>query len=370
MSVSLPTNLCCQTCRVSFAESTEQRAHFKSDWHMSNQKRRIAELEPLDLSTYTNKLNAAADRQTRAAQLSAIAYECTTCNKTYATENAHENHLLSKKHKQLLIASKKPIIKAADAVNQQQQEQQEQAKQAPEPREEYWRNQFEQAQTQDQIRHLVQLKMDESPRLAVTDCLFCTASNFTSAANAVHHMSVKHSFLIPDMEHLIDLEGLLEYLGEKISLGNMCLACNEDGPAMYSLEAARLHMVSKGHCRVAYERQADQAEIADFYDFSSTWDTNVESKLEKSLVKKPLRKLPPKETVTTMTASKGLDKKALELDRSGVHLSAMMKIRAASLALERTKQVQNMRYEQRTREFEMRRAIKRNNCSAQHFASF
>ncbi|KAJ3235689.1 hypothetical protein HDU81_000250 [Chytriomyces hyalinus] len=370
MSVSLPVNLCCQTCRVSFAESTEQRAHFKSDWHMSNQKRRIADLEPVDLSTYISKLNAAADRQTRAAQLIVTAFDCTTCNKTYATENAYENHILSKKHKQLLLASKKPIANTVDAVKEQGDAKHSPTTPEPEPREEYWRNQFEQAQTQDEIRQLVQLKMDESPRLAVTDCLFCPASNFNSVANAVHHMSVKHSFLIPDMEHLIDLEGLLEYLGEKISLGNMCLACNEVGPAMYSLEAARLHMVSKGHCRVAYERQEDQAEIADFYDFSSTWDANVESKLEKSLVKKPVRRLPQKENVTTMTVSKGQDKKGMELDRSGVHLSAMMKIRAASLALERTKQVQNMRYEQRTREFEMRRAMKRNNCSPQHFASF
>ncbi len=31
------------------------------------------------------------------------------------------------------------------------------------------------------------------------------------------HLTEKHSFFIPDAEYLVDMEGLLAYLGEKVS---------------------------------------------------------------------------------------------------------------------------------------------------------
>jgi len=57
-------------------------------------------------------------------------------------------------------------------------------------------------------------------------------------------MTSEHSFFIPDIEYLIDIEGLIKYLGEKISIANVCLYCNERGKAFYSLEAVQKHMVS------------------------------------------------------------------------------------------------------------------------------
>ena len=98
--------------------------------------------------------------------------------------------------------------------------------------------------TSEELNHLIDLKIASSPRLNVTDCLFCTESGFASLDDNLAHMAVAHSFFIPDLEYLVDLEGLITYLGEKISVGNVCIYCNGKGRALHSLEAVRKHMVS------------------------------------------------------------------------------------------------------------------------------
>lgn len=49
--------------------------------------------------------------------------------------------------------------------------------------------------------------------LPVTDCLFCPHHSRTLMKN-VAHMTKAHSFFIPDVEFLVDLRGLIRYLGE------------------------------------------------------------------------------------------------------------------------------------------------------------
>jgi len=64
-----------------------------------------------------------------------------------------------------------------------------------------------------------------------------------SAHRNMHHMTIAHSFFIPDIEFLVDVEGLIQYLGEKISIGNVCLSCNGRGKGFHTLEAVQKHMV-------------------------------------------------------------------------------------------------------------------------------
>jgi pre-60S factor REI1 len=80
----------------------------------------------------------------------------------------------------------------------------------------------------------------------------------------MEHMTVEHTFFIPDVEYLANLKGLLAYLGEKISIGNTCIYCER---MFHSLEAVRKHMLDKGHTKISYEEGPD-LEIANFYDFS------------------------------------------------------------------------------------------------------
>ena len=128
-------------------------------------------------------------------------------------------------------------------------------------------------------------------RLTTSDCLFCTTRS-ESLPDNLEHMSVSHGFFIPDADYLVDLEGLIRYLGEKIAVGNVCIYCygrkkgiarikpggdtdegerDAIGREFRSLEATRAHMVDKAHCKIAYDTQKEKLEISDFYDFTSSY---------------------------------------------------------------------------------------------------
>lgn len=49
--------------------------------------------------------------------------------------------------------------------------------------------------------------------IPVTNCLFCSHHSKSLMKN-LSHMTKVHSFFIPDVEFLIDLKGLICYLGE------------------------------------------------------------------------------------------------------------------------------------------------------------
>ena len=57
---------------------------------------------------------------------------------------------------------------------------------------------------------------EEDDPIPRTDCFFCLHHSATLEKNAIH-MSNEHSFFIPDVEYLVDLAGLFEYIGAKVS---------------------------------------------------------------------------------------------------------------------------------------------------------
>ena len=113
-------------------------------------------------------------------------------------------------------------------------------------------------------------------RLSPTQCLFCP-ENSLSIDDSLTHMSSAHSFFVPDAEYLIDITGLISYLGEKIAVGNVCIYCNGKGREFRTLDAVRKHMVDKAHCKIAYDSERDRLELSDFYDFTSSYPDAVKS---------------------------------------------------------------------------------------------
>lgn len=109
----------------------------------------------------------------------------------------------------------------------------------------------------------------EPVELDITDCIFCSHSSDTLEDN-LKHMAYAHGFFIPDIKYVCDLVGLVLYLQTKVSDYHMCLLCNGRGRGFRSMEAARAHMVDKGHCFVEYEEEG-QLELEEFYDFSSSY---------------------------------------------------------------------------------------------------
>lgn len=61
----------------------------------------------------------------------------------------------------------------------------------------------------------------KSDALRTDQCLFCPLESGSLDEN-LRHMTIAHSFFVPDLEYVVDLEGLVAYLGEwKFSSGNL-----------------------------------------------------------------------------------------------------------------------------------------------------
>jgi len=61
-------------------------------------------------------------------------------------------------------------------------------------------------------------------------------------------MESLHSFFIAQQHYCKNVEGLIEYLQEKIEVGHMCITCENNGVRDFqSGDAVRKHMADKGH---------------------------------------------------------------------------------------------------------------------------
>ncbi|XP_030629816.1 zinc finger protein 622 [Chanos chanos] len=328
----------CISCRVQFSDGEVQRAHYKTDWHRYNLKRKVADMPPVTAENFQERVlaqRAAADQQ---GEASGQGSTCATCNKKFSSANAYTNHLQSNKHQQ---AEKKALAAAQEKVQRMneknlekgtemdkdaqnealQQALREQQRHTPsrttstekrektrpdvpprllwfeqqakklaaeegaEVEEEEWEDvdedddddddddydmEAEEEEAEEQVEEGPASKPTPPPgAIPVTNCLFCGHHSRTLSKNMAH-MTKEHTFFLPDVEYLVDLEGLIAYLGEKVGVGNVCLWCNEKGRSFYSVEAVRGHMFDKSHCKLYTDGDA-ALEFADFYDFRSSY---------------------------------------------------------------------------------------------------
>ncbi|XP_029310186.1 zinc finger protein 622 [Cottoperca gobio] len=342
----------CISCRVAFTDGEVQRAHYKTDWHRYNLKRKVADMPPVTAENFQERV--LSQRVAAEQQLSdTTATEgCAICSKKFSSANAYQNHLQSHKHqqaeKQAVLAAQRKVEKMneknlekglgeekvdQDAKNEAlQQVLKEQQKPSPDkqgtsqaasklraeklerpPRmmwleeqakrrekeegatavEEEWEDvgeeeddddemgeeEEDEEETMDQEGGDSAAVSDPQPAalpgsIPVTDCLFCSHHSKSLMKN-VGHMTKVHSFFIPDVEFLINVKGLVRYLGEKVGAGNVCLWCNEKGRSFYSAEAVQSHMTDKSHCKLFTDGDA-ALEFADFYDFRSSYPDRKE----------------------------------------------------------------------------------------------
>ncbi|XP_026764125.2 cytoplasmic 60S subunit biogenesis factor ZNF622 [Galleria mellonella] len=265
----------CITCQVLFKTPELQREHYKLDWHRYNLKRKVASIPPVSLEEFELRLKEHKE-QTENANNDESHY-CKCCTKMFSTKNSYNNHLNSKKHK--LAEERYESEEHSDTDSFVKVEAGQPSKQP---------GKFvvlnaddsgdEDIETDSEIEELDSDEWEEcrikgsDSLIKPRDCLFCTHHSKNMVKN-LKHMLQAHSFFIPDVEYCIDVKGLLLYLGEKISQGYMCLWCNDTGKTFYSMEAARAHMIDKGHCKMLHEGLA-LAEYADYYDYSSSYPDN------------------------------------------------------------------------------------------------
>ncbi|XP_033761889.1 zinc finger protein 622-like isoform X2 [Pecten maximus] len=294
----------CITCRVGFPDGELQRNHYKTDWHRYNLKRKVAELPPVTADTFQQKVLA---QRAKVAEEQEVQFtQCALCNKHFNTKNAYENHLKSKKHKEAVV---KQTIKLKDEVQKNNEKNSEKSTSSDLPENEKRlmkdcvnmarKTKLSHSQSSSQPEASESKKSKPGSKMEVSDdegsdaesceswdestfvleeCLFCSHVN-KSLEDNVKHMTSKHSFFVPDVEFLVDLEGLVTYLGEKVGSGHVCLWCNDKGKTFHSSQAVQKHMLDKGHCKLLHEGDAVY-EYTDFYDYRTSYPDYKEEEFD------------------------------------------------------------------------------------------
>lgn len=218
----------CLNCTVKFKDADAQRDHYKTDWHRYNLKRRVAELPPVTAEEFQRRViqQRVADEQA----LQETTLYCSACRKQFISDKSYDNHLNSKKHKDnALRFEKENEGKEGDVVIKQTKTVAKKEDGEPETDED---GEIEEIDS-DQWSELYVNPIEEN------DCMFCSQHSDDLSAN-LQHMAVAHSFFVPDMDYVVDLNGLMVYLGEKIAKGEVffsyichSIESEEGGPNHY-----------------------------------------------------------------------------------------------------------------------------------------
>ena len=249
----------CITCRVAFLDSNLQRGHYKTDWHRYNLKRKVIELPPVTAEEFQKRV--LAQREAIAEKEKPGTVHCDVCKKLFSTKNSYETHLKSRKHREASAKVEKLATKETiDFV------------------EENNKINIQKTDGDDEVAS-VEPNNDSDDEftpepLDITECLFCPHDS-VDLESSLKHMTRSHGFMIPDLEYLINVKGLVSYLCEKVGIGNTCLYCNTKGKTFYSVEAVQNHMVDKGHCKLFFDGEA-ALEYSQFYDYRKSYPDYVE----------------------------------------------------------------------------------------------
>ncbi|KAF9227481.1 hypothetical protein BS17DRAFT_748096 [Gyrodon lividus] len=278
----------CLSCSIAFTSAEDQRAHYRSDHHRYNMKRRVASLPPVSAAVFNQKV--LESRQGTAVVSSPKGSACDACGKIYTTDNAYRSHTNSKKHKEneMKTASRPWNAQSQHVDHDDIHEPPASPLQSPvsevqDPPGETTQTVAEEDSPDNEMNRTIDAKIAAArSKLSPSSCLFCTHSS-SSLEDNLSHMSSSHSFFVPDAEYLVDITGLITYLGEKVTVGNVCIYCNGKGRELRTLEAARKHMIDKAHCKIAYDTENDKLEISDYYDFTGSYPTESSGKEKRTL---------------------------------------------------------------------------------------
>ena len=150
---------------------------------------------------------------------------CKICNKHFNSKNAEENHLKSKKHKEAKAKHEAKLNSEQERLRAKQAE-----KGLIESSLDTAKNNLKNLSVKESVSKggakgskveeeddddmdCESVESCDGDALGLEECLFCSNISKTLEKN-LDHMTTSHSFFIPDVEYLADLEGLITYLGE------------------------------------------------------------------------------------------------------------------------------------------------------------
>ena len=176
-----------------------------------NLKRRITDTPPISLAEFEKQAGTKGDENSTQREPSSPAFRksCGACRRRYTTLKSWQEHLKSEHHTQILSSGASPMSDESSP---------------DEPGPEHF---------------------------SLPQCLFCNFESDNQEDN-ISHMSHAHSFFIPDIDYLIDLESFLRYLFSIIAEFHECLFCES---VKQTKAAVQDHMRAKGHCKLNFESE-------------------------------------------------------------------------------------------------------------------
>lgn len=214
----------CICCRIKFDSVDLQRGHFKTEWHLYNLKRRICNLEPIDLDSFNEIQGSLPEKQDD---------DTTSIFSLPSLRNIKYNPIGLQDDDATTLGDDWSEINEDEFVDED----------------------YEDEEIDELLERVV--KPDT--------CLFCDMKSSDCMKN-VSHMNQIHGFFVPEEKYVIDIESLLMYLGFKVGAGATCLWCNKQ---FASLHGVRLHMLYKNHCRILYDQEKAIEEFKVFYDYTN-----------------------------------------------------------------------------------------------------
>lgn len=178
-----------------------------------NLKRKVSFLAPVTAEEFQSRVIQARSAD-EASQQDHSLY-CKACKKFFKTKNAHDNHLSSKKHNSNLKLFLENHANEDEEVR------------VSVPTSEVIEERRKQIEADEEEMDVESVNSDEwdddtENQISKSDCIFCDHHSKNLVKN-LKHMSIAHSFFIPDAEFCCDVEGLLSYLAEKVHRDFICL---------------------------------------------------------------------------------------------------------------------------------------------------
>lgn len=232
-----------------FASREDLAAHYQTDWHRYNLKRREAGLPVVGQADFEARKAAAQalrkqDEEQKASKQDHVKKNRKKKHFKKKTQNGQVQMRSSTTAYDRMKEDKDPVVDNDEPMEDSKEADESNNENSPSPS---------------------QLAAEAAIEIDPRQCLFDKHISATVCAN-VDRMKRKYGFFLPDAEALTDLDGLIGYCHEVIKLGHTCLYCQS---VFSTWKGCQNHMISKRHCQLRYEAGVDMEDYAIFYDFTS-----------------------------------------------------------------------------------------------------
>lgn len=292
----------CNTCQALFSSVDKVKSHYKGDWHIFNSKRRAHDLVPLskadfkaigptvkkaapapaskskvgvsesDTSIGTSQHPSAAKKAVSGGGAAKGAAEQQEIPLTWGGITANTAEEMVEIAKGMGIGSERLDSIVQMAMSRREEEIQAEQEYRARKRAAFLKANPDAAAEEEEESNMKEGASDDDDESLADENLPLTGPNvsifdnkvFDTTEENVKYMRDTFGFFIPDKEILLDLDGLIEYLNEKVKLGGFCLYCQKHFEPGRSCQQ---HMLAKSHCKIAYAEGVDLDEFEDFYDY-------------------------------------------------------------------------------------------------------